>query len=190
MMNNQHKNRIIKKLGDLLPPFTEAVISLMDYIKDGKETNEEFIRKLVEVTGFSRKLSDALGEEIDVIQNSLVKLKVENAQLIKTYKNKVIKEEKILQINAELKIIEDSILEIGRIQGIAHRADDLIGKGIYTLIYLIAEEKNILDKFEKVADFVEFNSSLDKPSVEQAIDSLYKGSKELVALIDMILEES
>lgn len=190
-MNEQHKNRIINKLGDLLPPFTEAVISLVEYIKNDREKTIELIKKLIEVITYSKKLTAAIGEEIEIIQDQLSKVKAENAELTSSFAkdiDSIESKEGKKRLDDSLDLIETSIKEVEKIQRISIRANDLINKGVYALMYILAKENNKLEDFKAIGNNIEIVPE-EEITIDYAINNLYEGSKELVALIDLVLEE-
>lgn len=158
------------RLSELLPPFAESVVSLINYVKDDIIVNFDLIENLAEISLYQRKLLESVSENTTFLNNELDRFKKSNVDI-----------EEMQRFNEEFR----EITEIGHL---SHEAVREIGNGVSTLLYLILKEKDVLERL-KDKDFYEpLFGNLENPNVDQAIDNLYEGSKKLVEIIDKVIE--
>ncbi|MGM0899421.1 MAG: hypothetical protein ACQEV0_16045 [Bacillota bacterium] len=190
-MRDQHKNEIIKKLGDILPPFSEAIINLTEDLKSERKYTSEVSSKLIELVRFSGQFANAIQEQISTIKSQLDRVTEENDKLkdlVNEEPSKTDYAEREKKVEEEIEFIQNKVKELRSVQILFIQASEYIQKGMYALLYLDAEEQNKLNEFLALSEELD-PVPPEEISIDFAVNNLYEGAKLLVSIIDIIFKE-
>lgn len=152
-MSEHFKNKIVKSLSELLPPFADSIFNLLEYVKNNEsDYSAEMLFKMAEVINQVRKVSESLSNELDV------------------------------------PVSDENIKDIKIIKDLYQEALEQTLKGLSTLIFLIAKEKNVLEKMKKKNLYEKIFYGIDSPNIDTAVDNLYQGAKKLIKIVDIAID--
>lgn len=169
-MTEHYKMAVVKSLSEILPPFSESVVSLMEHVKNDGDYDLKLLEKLAETTYHSSRVRETLSKELERIQLELT-----------------VKENNVSSTNNKNELINIR-LEMNVIESISKEALWKISGGVSVLIYLMAQDKGVLSDLTKKPAFQKLLDTIENPDINSAIDNLYQGAKKLTEIIDKVTD--
>lgn len=172
-MSNYMKVKFIQNISEVFPPFSTSIANLVQYISNEEKIEVSLLSQLVEITDQSHRISNILTEDIMQLNKKVNEI-----------------EKKKMMGNSKDSIKEDikNVKEMIYITGNCNYAISNITDGISTLIYIIAEENDILDYIQAEKEYGDFLNQYKNRTIEDAINDLFIGAKKISEIIEDVID--